>query len=117
MKVNIITDGDGRIVSWTDFPFDESKPYAEVEDPRGIRLGCDRLADGEIVKDDEAYAAKRARQTASVRIRELKERLAETDYKVIKHAEGSLPDDEFEAIKAERRSWREEINRLEESLK
>lgn len=47
------------------------------------------------------------------RIAELKQLLAETDYKAIKYAEGQLTAEEYEPIKAQRQSWRDEINNLE----
>ena len=51
------------------------------------------------------------------RIIELKQKLAETDYKAIKYAEGELSVEEYAETKAQRRAWREEINKLEEELK
>lgn len=55
-----------------------------------------------------------------LRISSLKAKLNATDYKAIKYAEGLLTAEEYAPIKAQRESWREEINRLEseiESLK
>ena len=51
------------------------------------------------------------------RIVELKQKLAETDYKAIKYSEGELSTEEYAETKAQRRAWREEINKLEEELK
>ena len=51
------------------------------------------------------------------RIIELKQKLQETDYKAIKYAEGELSVEEYAETKAQRRAWREEINKLEEELK
>ena len=51
------------------------------------------------------------------RISELKQKLQETDYKAIKYAEGELSVEEYAETKAQRRAWREEINKLEEELK
>ena len=51
------------------------------------------------------------------RIAELKQKLQETDYKAIKYAEGELSSEEYAETKAQRRAWREEINKLEEELK
>ena len=51
------------------------------------------------------------------RISELKQKLQETDYKAIKYAEGELSEEEYAETKAQRRAWREEINKLEEELK
>lgn len=51
------------------------------------------------------------------RIAELKQKLQETDYKAIKYSEGELSAEEYAETKAQRRAWREEINKLEEELK
>ena len=50
-------------------------------------------------------------------INELKAKLMATDYKVAKRAEGYYTDEEWAAICAERRTWRDRINELEEELK
>ena len=49
----------------------------------------------------------------SEQIAELKQNLADTDYKAIKYAEGLLTLDEYENIRERRQAWRDEINRLE----
>lgn len=51
------------------------------------------------------------------RIRELKEKLRETDYKAIKYAEGLISYSEYLPTLQERKNWREEINKLEVELK
>lgn len=50
------------------------------------------------------------------RIAELKRNLANTDYQAIKYAEGLLREEEYAPIKAQRQSWRDEINRLEKEI-
>lgn len=47
----------------------------------------------------------------------LKIYLSNTDYKSLQHHEGEITDEEFAPIKAQRKEWRAEINRLEEELK
>lgn len=49
-------------------------------------------------------------------IAELKQKLADTDYQVIKHADGALTDEEYQPIKAQRAEWRARINELEELI-
>lgn len=56
MRINVFTDGEGRITGWVASPLDEAKPAYEVEDPKSIRVGYDKLVGGKVVKDDEAYA-------------------------------------------------------------
>lgn len=50
-------------------------------------------------------------------ILQLKQKLLNTDYLCLKYAEGELTEEEYAPIKAQRKEWREEINRLEEDLK
>lgn len=50
-------------------------------------------------------------------ILELKQKLIDTDYQAIKYAEGELTEEEYAPIKAQRKSWRIEINKLEEVLR
>ena len=47
----------------------------------------------------------------------LKNRLARTDYKALKYAEGELSAEEYANTLAERRAWRAEINELQAELK
>ena len=51
----------------------------------------------------------------STRIAELKQMLADTDYIVIKIAEGVATWDEYPGVKEQRQAWREEINKLEQT--
>lgn len=43
----------------------------------------------------------------------LKRKLAKTDYKAIKYAEGLISEQDYAETKAQRQAWRDEINRLE----
>jgi hypothetical protein len=54
-----------------------------------------------------------AEMQRQARIAELKQLLAESDYKAIKYAEGWLTADEYADTKAQRQAWRNEINELE----
>lgn len=46
-------------------------------------------------------------------MKELKAKLAGTDYQAIKYAEGLLTEEEYAPIKAQRQAWRDEINQLQ----
>lgn len=46
-------------------------------------------------------------------IQTLKKRLADTDYKAIKYAEGVLTDEDYQATGIQRQAWRRRINELE----
>jgi hypothetical protein len=49
-------------------------------------------------------------------ISDLKDQLAESDYKTLKYVEGQIDEKEFEEIKAERQALRDKIGELEEKL-
>lgn len=116
VKVNIFTDENNVIHGWIASPLDESLPIVEVDDPETIHVGFDKLIDGEIIADDEAYNKALDHADKFGRIIGLKKQLADTDYIIVKHLEGLVTEEEFEKAKADRQSWREEINRLEAEL-
>ena len=117
MKINVLTNENNVIISWTDYPFDESKPTLEIENPYSIRLGFDKFIDGELIKDEEAYQADLEMKRKFSEIRKLKENLSKTDYKLFKYLEGELSIEEYQSIKTQRQEWRDRINQLEEELK
>lgn len=85
-----------------------SKAEMEVSDEEFEAAGSlARIIDG---KTDE----EKQRDDAEVRIRQLKAKLAETDYIAAKIAEGSATAKEYAEQIAERQAWRAEINELEE---
>ena len=89
------------------------KAEMEVSDEEFEAAGSlARIIDGKIFigKTDE----EKQRDEAEVRIRQLKAKLAETDYIAAKIAEGSATAREYADKIAERQSWRAEINELEE---
>lgn len=49
-------------------------------------------------------------------ISENKRLLRDTDYKALKHADGVIPDEEYEEVKEERQAYRDRINELEALL-
>ena len=52
-------------------------------------------------------------ERSAERVAQLKHRLAETDYAIIKIAEGAATAEEYAEIIAQRQAWRAEINQLE----
>lgn len=56
------------------------------------------------------------KEKASLEIRQLKYKLAQTDYAVIKIAEGAATSEEYSEIIAQRQTWRARINELEALL-
>lgn len=51
-----------------------------------------------------------------IKIGEAKQKLRDTDYQAIKFAEGELTAEEYAPIKAQRKEWRAQINKLQEEL-
>lgn len=86
---------------------DKYSYYAVVDGKFTIKR---RTPTDEEVKADEATEINR-------QIRELKQKLFDTDYKAIKYSEGWLTDEEYGEVKAQREEWRSAINKLEERLK
>ena len=66
-------------------------------------------------EDIQRFVKFTQKELNSFRIEELKQKLKETDYCVLKIAEGSATYDDYSEIIAKRREWRKEINNLEES--
>lgn len=117
MKINLVLDEKSIIISWISSPFDENKPFIDIEEPYSIHLGFDRFIDGKIVKDEEGYHAALIRQDKYEEIQNLKAKLSETDYKLFKYLEGEISEEEYQTIKSQRHEWRTRINELEEELK
>lgn len=86
---------------------DKYSYYAVVDGKFTIKR---RTPTVEEMKADEATEINR-------QIRELKQKLFDTDYKALKYSEGWLTDEEYAEAKAQREEWRSAINKLEERLK
>ena len=54
--------------------------------------------------------------TNEEKIAELKQKLAETDYKCLKFVDGELTQAEYAETWQKRKQWREEINKLEKEI-
>ena len=72
------------------------------------------LTEEEILKSKaEQEAFKLTAEYRVIKIEELKQKLADTDYCIIKIAEGSATKEEYSDVIEQRKAWREEINALE----
>ena len=71
----------------------------------------DRIKNNEI-----AYRKQTEEEVKQETILTLKQNLSKTDYMCLKYAEGELTEEEYAPIKAQRKEWRTEINRLEGEL-
>lgn len=121
IKVNYNQE-TGKVISFGK----DTKPFIEITEqerrqPLPDKYSYYAVVDGkftikrrtptvEEVKADEATEINR-------QIRELKQKLFDTDYKAIKYSEGWLTDEEYAEVKEQRKEWRSAINQLEERLK
>lgn len=85
----------------------EGNTYCPPTDEQLLRAGW-RIEEAEEVSYTPSASELRQQE-----IYELRQHLAETDYKAIKYAEGWLTDAEYAETKARRQQWRDRINELE----
>lgn len=109
MQVNYATDESGRLQSVTIYPLDTAKPTLELPENFDLKRISDYVVkDGMLVHDPLP-----SEPTKAERITALKEKLAATDYAVIKIAEGAATTADYADLIAQRQTWRAEINDLE----
>lgn len=83
----------------------------EVEDPVTHETTTIEKFKWTLIENDPTDEIEHNRILA--RIEELKQLLADSDYKAIKHSEGLISDEDYEPIKLQRQAWRDEINSYE----
>ncbi len=106
MKVNLILENN-IIKGFSITPFNSSLPTIEVDNPyKDIQVNIDSFIDGKLVKGNP-------KEDTFAKILELKKKLEETDYKLMKYIEGELTEEEYLPIKEQRKEWRKQINELE----
>lgn len=109
MIVNYQTDENGRLQSVTVYPLDTAKPTLELPEDFDLKNIRDYVLQGSaLIRDPYEHTPSAAEQIAA-----LKQKLAETDYSVIKIAEGAATAEEYADLIAQRKAWRAEINDLE----
>jgi len=97
------------------FPLDETAIEVSLEDLE--QMGITKCFDVEnnCVIDYDNTKDVRIKEI-NERIVELKQLLAQSDYRAIKYAEGMYTEEEYAPYKAQRKAYRDEINQLEEEL-
>lgn len=85
----------------------------------GEVVQCFLRQNGIVVRDGEfsiclEYSQKQKEQYAE--IAELKQKLADTDYKALKYADGVLSREEYEPVRKQRQKWRDRINEIEKDF-
>lgn len=98
---------DNRILSVT---YDE---FAPAEQPRVETYPIGNVNDYKYENGEIIYDPLPKKTDNSIKIAELKQKLADTDYIVIKIAEGVDTWENYPGIKEQRQMWRDEINSLQ----
>lgn len=109
MIVNYQTDEGGRLESVTIYPLDMKKPSLELPNDFDLKSVRDYVLSGGALKHDPFVAV----PSVAEQIAALKQKLADTDYSVIKIAEGAATAEEYADTIALRQEWRDKINALE----
>lgn len=105
MKVNIAVDENNRLVMTTEYPLDETKPIYEIPD--------DIQNIGDYVLQDDKLVYQPLPKSNDEQIFLLKQNLKDTDYVILKIAEGVATTEEYADVIAQRQEWRKQINELE----
>lgn len=110
MRVNYSIDENKRLQNVTLYPLDTTKPTLELPEDFDLKSIRDYvLQGGALIRNPYVPVPSVAEQIAA-----LKQKLAETDYSVIKIAEGAATAEAYADLIAQRRLWRQQINDLEE---
>lgn len=100
------------------FVVDDSSPLAQkiIDNHPYINFITENgfLVDVEI--DVQLKQKEEIKENIISEIKNLKQKLSDTDYQAIKYAEGQLSEEEYQPIKEQRQAWRDRINELEASL-
>lgn len=110
MRVNFETDEAGRLQNVTIYPLDTAKPTLELPEDFDLKNIRDYVLQGGVLIREPYVPA----PSVSEQIAELKRKLSETDYAVIKIAEGAATAADYADLIAQRKTWRAEINKLED---
>lgn len=113
MYINFEIDENNRLLNVTTFPVDMSKPFLEVQEGFFTHPVNEYIYDEGMLKYSPLPDPE---PTIADQVAQLKQKLAETDYVVIKIAEGAATKEEYADVIAQRVEWRERINELENSL-
>lgn len=116
MKANILISKNNIIEGVRTYPLNSNDIIIEIESLDDIHVGYDSYIDGKVIKN-RRYDIDKNNMTIVVKIDELKKKLQETDYKCLKYVDGALSKEEYEEVKKLRQSYRDEINKLEATLK
>lgn len=91
---------------------EEHIEFANWTNANGGKFYSEPNGDGTYTIREVVVVEPTEEEKTQARIAELKRLLADTDYAIIKIAEGSATQEEYADLIAQRKAWREEINQL-----
>lgn len=106
----LIGGNDGRVLDV------DEQTYKDLEDGKLMWSNGELVANTNYETYKQEQQLKKLKRDKQKRIAELKDLLAESDYRAIKYAEGEYTESYYQPFKEQRRAWRDEINQLEEEL-
>ena len=112
MKYALCLADDGRILSVTFSEYASETSVLVDTLPEGPSTDY-KYIDGEYVYDPQNTGR---REEIQNRILDLKQKLYETDYNIIKIMEGAATVSDMQDVISKRSKWRQEINELEKEL-
>lgn len=89
--------------------------HVDDEMIENVRKGLTPSQSIELTEEDIDFTPTQE-DLVKLQILQLKQQLADTDYKAIKFAEGLISAEDYEPIKQQRQAWRNEINELEKEV-
>lgn len=125
MKINYILDENNIIKSYSRIPFDENKPYLEVDEEtlKKVKAGKTKIINGRLQNLVEPISEeeKKAKQKLNFELNEIYNWLFENDWKINKIALGEWKNTderwlEYLKERKEKRTKRDEIISLLEKL-
>lgn len=112
MIVNYTVDENNRLQSITKFPVNEAEPTLNLDNDFDINKLRNYLIEDNQLKYDPYLPEIPVQEQINI----LKQELQNTDYVVIKIAEGAATEEEYADVIKQRQEWRKQINEYEKSL-
>lgn len=114
-RINYELNEKNVIVSYTEVPFDENKPYLELADDEKIFIGYSKVVNELFYRNEEEY---NNLKNAKLELKEIKQWFLENDWKINKVVIGewSNTDERYVSYLAERKEKRKRQDELIEEI-
>lgn len=114
-RINYELNEKNVIISYTEIPFDENKPYLELADDEKIFIGYSKVVNGLYYRNEEKY---NNLKNAKLELKEIKQWFLENDWKINKVVVGEWlnTDERYISYLAERQLKRKRQDELIEVI-